>query len=675
MAAGGAGLAAAGGSQNSGGIAAAPDKGLAKQGAANPLMKGKSGTTAPPPAGTLPGEVDNGQLTGDGAVAVTPQGQPRDEIRAPTTPGGLAASQEAFKLFRTGRQDQARELVAEALKNNPDDVGLQDISKRIAKHETKVDTGSLIKKVGALLWNPGETETPAAGRPQAPQQQAQLASPLGFLTAPAGASPAAMMAPAQQAAFAGGAGQVGGVQGASLSRSTLLKMQMADYAGAERELSDNIARQPDDWMAYRMRALTRRFLKKYEDAENDAERAIGLTQRKDAYSHGVKALIRLDVGDPAGAIEAASEALQLNPKDSDALVTRGMAFQKLGRREEALTDLKEAAELNAQFGSIYRRALAEDGGQAPSMTRVKRLYVGAAGLAILLFGASLIARRTGTTTVRPPMRAEDHGPTLGGFRILRRVGQGGMGVVFEAFDETLERRVALKRMRDEIAGDPRERRRFMKEARLVAGLRHPAIVEIFSVVEQDPALFLVFEFLQGEPLNEVLRAKGRLSPSETIGLARQIAEALDFAHAHGVVHQDLKPGNIVVGKDGKAKVMDFGIARKVQETLSTMSRCEVVGTPAYMAPEQEQGVVSPKSDIFAFGACLYEMLSGRPPFAGNNNFFAKSEMRYPRLAQTAALPAGVDEAIARALDPNPGRRPATAKDVVLALEQALQARA
>jgi len=251
------------------------------------------------------------------------------------------------------------------------------------------------------------------------------------------------------------------------------------------------------------------------------------------------------------------------------------------------------------------------------------------------------------------------------------LGQGGMGVVYEAMDLGLQRAVALKKLRPEVADNPRERGRFLKEARTVAALKHPNIVEIHAIHEDEEGLYLVFERVGGESLHERL-GRGPLSPADASSFLKQIASALDYAHAQGVVHQDLKPANVMI--DGAAaKVMDFGIARRVQETLSTMSKIEVAGTPAYMAPEQEQGVVTPSADVFALGVCAYEVLTGTLPFP-TGGVMLKAQKMYRKPSETVpGLRAEVDAAIARALEPRPEQRWPTASSFIDALSRAMRA--
>jgi serine/threonine protein kinase len=190
-----------------------------------------------------------------------------------------------------------------------------------------------------------------------------------------------------------------------------------------------------------------------------------------------------------------------------------------------------------------------------------------------------------------------------------------MGVVFEARDVVLGRRVAVKRMSDSLAEQGTAwREAFVREARVVASLSHPAIVEIYEILEVDGRLHLVFEFVEGETLAERLARLGPLEPSEASRLLGPVCEALEFAHARGLVHRDLKPHNIMVAARGEVKLMDFGLARALS---GDATRTQTVrGTPAYMAPECWQGVVRRESDVYALGVCLHELLTGNVPGRG-----------------------------------------------------------
>jgi len=164
-----------------------------------------------------------------------------------------------------------------------------------------------------------------------------------------------------------------------------------------------------------------------------------------------------------------------------------------------------------------------------------------------------------------------------GFRFVRKIGQGGMGAVYEAVDESLRRKVAIKVLRDDAAADPDDRGRLLQEASTVASLRHPNIVEIYSLIEHRGSLYLVFEYVDGVTLDKAMDPRRGLAPEDALSLLRQIAVALDYAHERGVVHQDIKPANIMV-QDGVVKIMDFGLARS--ERVSASAAAAVRGTAA-----------------------------------------------------------------------------------------------
>ncbi len=257
-----------------------------------------------------------------------------------------------------------------------------------------------------------------------------------------------------------------------------------------------------------------------------------------------------------------------------------------------------------------------------------------------------------------------------GFRVIRKLGQGGMGVVYEAYDESLQRQVAVKKLRDDISSDPSDRESLLEEARTVASLRHPNIIEIYSLIEHRGGLYLVFEYVDGLTLDKVMDPRRRLYPQEALCYLRQIASALDYAHSKGVVHQDLKPSNIMVA-DGIVKIMDFGIARRVDD-LALACADKVRGTAAYMAPEQEVGGAIKASDLYSLGVCLYEMLAGRGPFKNVASYFQKIECNYRPLSELEpALPPGIDEILSTALNPFPERRYPTAGALLADLERVL----
>ena len=200
------------------------------------------------------------------------------------------------------------------------------------------------------------------------------------------------------------------------------------------------------------------------------------------------------------------------------------------------------------------------------------------------------------------------------FRLEERIGAGGMSSVYRAFDPTLERLVAIKLMHRDISTDPDQLERFRREARAVASLNHPHVVTVIDAGEDEGSPYIVFEYVEGETLKDRIRRLDRLPVSEAVAYAIEIGRALSAAHAQRLVHRDVKPQNVLIDGEGRAKVTDFGIARSLEaQGLTATGR--VLGTTDYVSPEQALGhEVTEQSDIYSLGICLYEMLTGEVPF-------------------------------------------------------------
>ncbi len=261
------------------------------------------------------------------------------------------------------------------------------------------------------------------------------------------------------------------------------------------------------------------------------------------------------------------------------------------------------------------------------------------------------------------------------YRLEEQIGSGGMSTVYRAFDPTLERWVAIKLMHRDISQDPDQLERFRREARAVAQLNHPHVVTVIDAGEDDGAPYIVFEYVEGETLKERIRRLGRLPLSEAVAYAIEIGRALESAHAHRLVHRDVKPQNVLIDMDGRAKVTDFGIARSL-EAHGLTATGRVLGTTDYVSPEQALGhEVTEQSDIYSLGIVLYEMLTGEVPFGADTQVaVAMKHVREPlpdvqrrRPECSAALAAVVEHATAKETQ----NRYATVGEMVHDLEEVL----
>ncbi len=212
------------------------------------------------------------------------------------------------------------------------------------------------------------------------------------------------------------------------------------------------------------------------------------------------------------------------------------------------------------------------------------------------------------------------GTTVGNYRILERIGDGGMGTVYRGLDEMLDREVALKVMRPDLARQAALSERFRQEAVALARLSHPNIAAVFGLERSGSDAVLVMEFIRGETLESIVQRSGRLAWPRALELAAAVADALDHAHDKGVVHRDIKPANIMLTRDGVVKVMDFGIARILGRSRQTRVGA-AVGTPMYMSPEQLRGEeVDGRSDLYSLGAVVYELITGRVAFEADSDY-------------------------------------------------------
>jgi serine/threonine-protein kinase len=252
------------------------------------------------------------------------------------------------------------------------------------------------------------------------------------------------------------------------------------------------------------------------------------------------------------------------------------------------------------------------------------------------------------------------GSTVGNYRIVEKIGEGGMGAVFRGVDLMLEREVAVKVLKPEFSSQPQLVERFRAEAVTLAKLNHPNVATLHNFFRQGNDFFMVMEFVRGETLESVIKQTGALSCARAVDLFNQAMEGIGRAHKLGIIHRDIKPANMMLTEDGSIKVMDFGIARMLGTSRVT-KQGNIVGTIAYMSPEAIQGAESDgRSDIYSLGILLYEMVTGRGPFDCDTEFsLMMAQIQDPPPPPTTfvpTLPLHVERAIMKALAKNPEAR-------------------
>jgi serine/threonine protein kinase len=268
------------------------------------------------------------------------------------------------------------------------------------------------------------------------------------------------------------------------------------------------------------------------------------------------------------------------------------------------------------------------------------------------------------------------------YRIVKKIGEGSMGVVYEAEDIPLERRVALKVMKADAAKKSAAKERFLREARTTAAIKHDNVVTIYQVGEERGSAYMAMELLQGTTLDAWLKKDKRLSWSQIVRIGRETARGLAAAHEKGLVHRDVKPANLwLEAPNGRVKILDFGLARPAKASFGITDFGVAVGTPMYMSPEQARGeTVDHRSDLFSLGGVLYRLISGRPPFPGKSAMSVMVAVIHqdpqPIAELSAKTPPALAAIVMKLLAKDPADRPASASDAADALrriERQLQA--
>ncbi|CAM3991496.1 serine/threonine-protein kinase [Nocardiopsis rhodophaea] len=252
----------------------------------------------------------------------------------------------------------------------------------------------------------------------------------------------------------------------------------------------------------------------------------------------------------------------------------------------------------------------------------------------------------------------------GRYRLDEQIGSGGMGAVWRATDSLLNRSVAVKLLHPAQMSEPTARERFRTEGRITAGLSHPGIAQVYDYGEQDDRAFIVMELVPGEPLSSILKRNEGLEPGDTLDIISQSAAALAAAHVRGVIHRDIKPGNLLVTEDGTVKLTDFGIARG-NESVTLTQTGMVMGTAQYISPEQASGrPATCASDIYALGVVAYECLAGRPPFTSDTPLaLALAHTREPPPPLPDDVPEQLRAFVFELLEKDPANRPGSAGEV------------
>ena len=266
------------------------------------------------------------------------------------------------------------------------------------------------------------------------------------------------------------------------------------------------------------------------------------------------------------------------------------------------------------------------------------------------------------------------GETVGAYRIIEPLGQGGMATVFKAYHAALDRYVAIKVLHPAFKEDPNFLSRFNREARIVAKLDHPNIVPIYDFAQDADTPYLVMRYVEGKTLKAILR-EGPIPTERVFSIIRPALDGLAYAHAQGVLHRDIKPSNIMVANDEHVYLADFGLARIAKAGESTMSQDMLIGTPQYISPEQASGKpIDERSDIYSVGIVLYEMLTGRVPFSADTPYSVIHDHIYTPLPLPTSinpnLPPNLERVLVKALDKDPAARYASANELSAALDQA-----
>lgn len=368
----------------------------------------------------------------------------------------------------------------------------------------------------------------------------------------------------------------------------------------------------------------------------------------------------------------------LHPNIGDVLVQKGYLEEdqvRLILKEQGKTLLK-----CPQCGSKYNVTGAED------KDKVKNLSCRRCGTALVPAGRTVVVsadedidvskikklQKASAVAVSPILKTGD---VIGGCKIESLIGQGGMSRIYKATQETLDRTVAVKVLPPYLADDKKLMNRLIKEAKALARLEHPNIVQILDFGHERNQYYMIMQFVHGKTVSTLLAEYGRLPPAESARIIKETAKALDYAHRRDILHRDIKPGNIMVMPDDFVKLLDFGLTKSTHSTTDLTTEGMVIGTVHYMSPEQAAGVpLDNRSDLYSLGATWYEMLAGKPPFEGENPWavLLKHQNEPPEEVRSHSrkVPRKLARIVMRLLEKRAEKRYQTAGELVAAIEKA-----
>ncbi len=385
---------------------------------------------------------------------------------------------------------------------------------------------------------------------------------------------------------------------------------------------------------------------------------------KDSRVERLLALSYEKQSDCKNAIYYATQAIARQPADAQAYAVRASCYYKNGDTLRATEDIETALKLNPNYLFAkdlknlidnYDTQIVKKKYQARNQKRLPSWFVPYLICVLALIGFLLILHFKAIYSLKDKKGTAYQGINIKEkYNFIRQIGEGGMGKVYEAYDNVLKRRVAVKRIRPELLKNDYIREQFLAEARMVAMLRNPYIVEIYTVIETANSLYLVFEYVDGQTLETRLDIDNNLTLEQAKDIFSSVCKGLAYAHKQDVVHCDLKPGNIMIADSGIAKVMDFGVAKKLAGGSKKEAK-NLAGTPYYMSPEQQRGIMSKQSDIYSLAVCLYETLCGQVPWSVDG-FDVETKKIVPLSKLLPDIPPAVDALIERCLKEDPAER-------------------